>query len=163
MSGEFKVLFEKPISNDLVCSLNLLEINPRKADEQDKLYLLCKGGLGKNVMKEFHQHKQTVNRFLIGAITSSQPVLESIRRELRRVSPDTRVELTEIETILRDEVLKREVIDGDNAIKASQLLKKAANRQLRKLKAGNGANTHQVTVDTMDIPLAEVADDISTA
>lgn len=62
----------------------------------------------------------------------SEPVLEVIRRELRRVSPDVRIELEEIKTVFCNEVLKREVIDGEQADLARKKIARAASKLLRK-------------------------------
>jgi hypothetical protein len=50
----------------------------------------------------------------------TDPVLEVIRRELRRVSPDVKIDINEIKTVLQNEVLKREVTEGDKAEEAKK-------------------------------------------
>ena len=76
------------------------------------------------VLVEFHDHVQNVNRFIIGAITLSQPIISVIRRELRRTSPGLKVTNEEIESILVSEVLKRDVVEGELFKIASKKLKK---------------------------------------
>ena len=56
-----------------------------------------------------------------------------IRRELRRVSPDVRIELDEIKNVFCNEVLKREVIDGEQADLARKKIARAASKLLRKV------------------------------
>jgi hypothetical protein len=63
----------------------------------------------------------------------SEPVLEVIRRELRRVSPDVRIELEQIKNVFCNEVLKREVIDGEQADMARKKIARAASKTLRKV------------------------------
>lgn len=128
-----KIKFERPIGNELVCSINMLELNPRKASDHDKLFLLCKEGLSKAAIEEFHQHQQSVNRFVVGALLFTDPVLDVIRRELRRIAPEVRVDTDEIEKVLRSEVVKRDVIDCENAEQARGMIKKAAQRALRNM------------------------------
>ncbi len=69
----------------------------------------------------------------MGALILSDPILEVLRRELRRVSPDVRIELEQIKDVLSTEVLKREVLDGDNALEARKKISRAANKLLRKV------------------------------
>lgn len=126
-----KIRFERPIDHDLVCEFNLLELSARRLEDQEKLFLLCREGITKAAIEEFHQHRQTVNRFMISQLVLTAPVLETIRRELRRVSDGIRVEIEEIETILLNEVLKREVIDSESAKLAKASIKKAATKALR--------------------------------
>lgn len=68
---------------------------------------------------------QSVNRFVIGAIITGAPVVSVIRRELRQLAAGLKVENGEIEEILRSEVIKREVIEGEAATKARAQIKKA--------------------------------------
>jgi hypothetical protein len=44
--------------------------------------------------------------------------LEVVRRELRRVSPEVRIEIENIKAVLISEVIKREVTEGDKADEA---------------------------------------------
>lgn len=130
----YHLRFEKPIQSDLVCTLDLLEANPRKNEDQEKLFLLCKEGLSKAAMDEFHERAQSVNRFVIGAILTSEAVVNVVRRELRKMVPGLKVETDEIERILKGEILKREIIEGDSATKAKGRVKRAANRASKKVK-----------------------------
>ena len=45
----------------------------------------------------------------------SEPILRLVRRQLRQMSPDARVELDQIKSVLLQEVLKRDVIEGEKA------------------------------------------------
>lgn len=58
-------------------------------------------------------------------------VLDVIRRELRRVSPDVRIDSSQIREVLVNEVIKREVLEGDKADEARKRVAKAANKALR--------------------------------
>jgi len=127
-----RIRFEKPIQNDEICAFNFLELSPRKDEDQEMLYLLCKEGMSKAAIEEFSEHVQTVNRFVIAAVLATEPVLDSIRREMRRLSPDLRVEEAEVLSILQNEVLKREVIEGAKAQEAKQRVKRSSGRSLRK-------------------------------
>jgi ribosomal protein L12E/L44/L45/RPP1/RPP2 len=61
----------------------------------------------------------------MGAMVLSPPVLEVIRRELRRLSPDVRIDIDQIRTVLTQEVLKREVVEGEKADEALKKINKA--------------------------------------
>jgi predicted type IV restriction endonuclease len=128
----YRVRFERPLGHDLLCTFNLLELNPRKQDDQEMLYLLCREGLNKAVIEEFAEHVKSVNKFVIGAILQTDEVLNLVRRELRRVSPGIKVDTDEIEKILVADVLKRDVLEGRAAEGASGRVKKASGRALKK-------------------------------
>jgi hypothetical protein len=58
-------------------------------------------------------------------------VLGVIKRELRRLSPDVKINTDQIRCVLEQEVLKREVVEGDKADEARKRITRAANRELR--------------------------------
>ncbi len=111
-----RIRFEKPISYDLVCSYNFLELNHKKTEDQEKLFLLCKKGISSEAREDYFERAQCVNRFMVGAMILSGNVLNKIRTELKRISPGLKVENPEIENILKNEVLKRDVVEGDEAL-----------------------------------------------
>ena len=54
-------------------------------------------------------------RSSLAAVLMSEPILRLVRRQLRQMSPDARVELDQIKSVLLQEVLKRDVIEGEKA------------------------------------------------
>ncbi len=128
----YKIRFKKPVNYDLVCSFNFAEINSKKQEDQDKVFLLCKEGIEKAAIEEFHDHVQSVNRFMVGAIVQSDPVISIIRRELRKIEDGVKVTEEEIQTILNAEVLKRDIVQGKLAEEAMTRIKKAQKKQTRK-------------------------------
>lgn len=121
-----QIRFEKPVQSEPVCAINMLEVNPKKTDDQEKLFLLCKEGLSKAAMDEFAERMESLNRFMVGALLLEEPVIAAIRKEFRRIVPDLRVDPCEIESLLKSEVLKREVLEGDQAKKAQVKIKRGA-------------------------------------
>ncbi len=112
----YSVAFTKPIDHELVIDIDLSALKPKEKDEGLQcLYLFCKEGWVKSVLDDYQVQKQGLSRFFLGALVLSDHVLEVIRRELRRVSPDVKIELEQIKAALCEEVLKREVIDGEQA------------------------------------------------
>lgn len=128
----YKVGFGKPITHEVVVEFDLASLSHRNADNIDLLGLLAKEGWKKSRINEYHSHKEALNRFTLGALLLSDTVIDVIRRELRRVTPDLKVECEQIEAALRNEVIKREVFEGDKAVAAQRQVSRAANRMLRK-------------------------------
>lgn len=131
MWNVYKVRFEKPIAHELVLSLDLVNAQHRDADLVERLFLLSKEGLAKSAIEAFREQKQACNPFLVGAVVMSEPVVTVLRRELRRISPGARIEDDELLQVLRNDVLKREVVEGDDARSASTQVKRAAGKALR--------------------------------
>ena len=129
-----EIVLKDRVSVELVCHFNFLELKAKNKDDQQRLFLLCKEALDKAAIKEFHQYQQSVNRFSIGAILLGRPVIDTIRREIRKMSPGVKVENSEIEDIVQNEVLKREIVDGNKTKEATSHYKRYLNK-LKKQKA----------------------------
>jgi hypothetical protein len=95
------------------------------------LYLWCKEGWQRSVLGEYHTQRQALSRFFVGALLQTDTVLDVIRRELRRVSPDVRIDIEQIKDVLVSEVIKRDVLEGEKADEARRTVAKAANIALR--------------------------------
>lgn len=127
----YKVHFTKPIDKELIVDLDLTNINSRNASHLDKVFLLCKEGWLRSALTNYHVHQQALSRFFIGAVLQSEATLEVIRKELRRVTPDAKIDIEQIKTVLLNEVIKRDVLEGDKAVEATKKIAKASSRLLR--------------------------------
>lgn len=127
----YHLIFAKPIDSELVVDIDFGQLNARSETDLELLYLWCKEGWQRSVLGEYHTQRQALSRFFIGAMLQTQPVLEVIRRELRRVSPDVRIDVEQIKDVMLSEVIKREVLEGDKAEEARKKIARAASKVLR--------------------------------
>ena len=151
----FRVIFAKPIEAELVLDIDLLALNPKNAADLESLHLLTRESMLKSGLYAYHDHLQATNKFYLAAVVLSDAVLEAVRRELRRVS-DARVELDELRDALKQEVIKREVLEGDKADSARRKVSKSAGKMLRIRKDKEDAETVSATPVTS--PRSPVAD-----
>lgn len=128
----YKISFTKPIENELVYEIDLLNINPKKQSDIELLYCISKEGLGKSLLEEYHLQKQASSRFLIGQIILSDTVIKSIKKTLKKVLPDAKITDDEISAVLFNEVLKREVLEGEKAKEAKRKINKALKATVKK-------------------------------
>jgi hypothetical protein len=127
----FRVIFGKPIESELVLEFNLLTLNARSQQHLESIFLLTRESLAKSGLDAYHDHRQATSRFFLGALLLSDPILEVLRRELRRLSPDIKVQIEELREALTAEVLKREVFEGEKADDARKKVSRAAGKMLR--------------------------------
>lgn len=127
----YRLVFAKPIDNELVIEIDFCALNPRTAGDIELPYLWCKEGWQRSVLGDFHTQKQALSRFFIGSMLLTQPVLDVIRRELRRISPDVKIETDQIKAVLSAEVIKRDVMEGEKAEEAKKKIAKTAAKALR--------------------------------
>lgn len=127
----YRVIFAKPIDHELLIDIDFCALNGRNGSDVEKLYLWCKEGWARSVLGDYHSQKQALSRYFLGAMILTDTVVDVIRRELRRVSPDVKIESDQIRAVLSAEVLKREVLEGDKADEAKKKISKAASKALR--------------------------------
>lgn len=126
----FRVIFAKPIDAEPVLDIDLLALNPKSAGDLESLYLLTRESMLKSGLYAYHDHLQATNKFYLAAVVLSDAVLETVRRELRRLS-DAKVEIAELREALEKEVIKREVLEGEKAESARKKAAKSAGKMLR--------------------------------
>jgi hypothetical protein len=126
----FRVLFGKPIDTEVVLNLDMLTVSPKNAADLDCLFLLTRESMLKSGLYAYHDHLQATNKYYLGAVLLSDPVVDMIRRELRRLS-DVRLEGDALRELLKSDVVKRDVIEGDKADSARRKVAKAASKTLR--------------------------------
>lgn len=148
----YRISFGQPIKEEEVMRLDFLEVNPRSQEDQSKLMVFSREVLADCAMDTFHQHAQILNRFTVAQVLLSETVIGMVRRELRRMFPDFKVDPLQISEIMTAEILKREVVEGDKAKEAAQKLKKAVNR-IAKLsaKADNGKAGEDETEEPISV------------
>jgi hypothetical protein len=127
----YHVFFTRPIQTELVVDINFAAVSHKNDSDLETLYLWCKEGWQRSALGEFHTQKQALSRFFLSAMILSDTVLDVVRRELRRVSPDVKIDVEQIRSVLTEEVLKREVMEGEKADEARKKIAKSAGKALR--------------------------------
>jgi hypothetical protein len=152
----YRVTFGKPIDQELVCEFDFLSLDPKSEGHLQLLFLLTKEGWAKSAVVEFREQRQALSRFFVGATVLTEPVLAVIRRELKRVSPDVKIDTEQIRAVLLQEVFKREVVEGEKFGQASRTLTRAATRALRNRGGDEQTEPVAATVVNAQQPAAEL-------
>lgn len=124
----YRISFQQPIDFEQIVAFKLDDVNAKKADDLAKLFLMAREGLAENALSMFHQQALLFNKFTTAQMLMSEPVIKLVRKELKRLFPDVAVDADKISDILANEVLKREVIEGDKAKEAQQRIRRAGNK-----------------------------------
>lgn len=143
----YHILFTRPIQQELVVELEFTSLNPKLHEDLQKLYLWCKEGWQRSALGEYHTQRQALSRFFLGATILSDPVLEVVRRELRRASPDVRIDVDQIRNVLVNEVVKREVMEGDKAEEARKKLSRSSKKALRAVQHKDSSESTSLVAD----------------
>jgi len=121
----YKVHFRQPIDKSMVYEFDILQANTRDQQLIDCLGNLTREGFAQSSMTAFWQQQQATSKFSLAALLLSPPLLQSLRRELRKIGPGIKVDEDYLKGVLQNDVLKREVVESDEAKQAFDLLKRA--------------------------------------
>jgi len=125
----FKIIFAKPVTKELSYEFDLCNFNYKKAECLEMLYYLTREACSKTplALEEFHMERQTLSKFSIGQLLLTETMIDSLRKTLKRVSPNIKVTNEALKAIIENEVLKREILENEKA----DDLKKRFNKLLK--------------------------------
>jgi predicted type IV restriction endonuclease len=129
----YRVVFSKPVDAELSVEIDLLGLNPKERTHIENIALLTRESMTKSKLQAFHDRLQATSRFYLGAILLSDPVLDSARRELRRLS-DVKISNEELRAAIERDVIKRDVLEGDKAELAAKKVARSVSKLLRSRK-----------------------------
>lgn len=128
----YHVIFAKPIDKQLITTMDLRTIDMRKEADLEQLYVFTKEGFGKGAHVELKDMQDATSRHVIGALlVENESVLSMIRRELRRVV-ETTVDEKDIKRVLMEEIIKRDVMNGQDWKDAVKKVNRREGKALRK-------------------------------
>jgi hypothetical protein len=124
----YKIHFSQPIDKTLLIELDMLSGNIRSEE-----YIECLGNLSRecfahDALTAYYQQQQVLSRYSVGSLLLSDGVIGAIRRELRQVAPKVKIDDDKLRLILENEVLKREIVEGELATAARATLNKMAKK-----------------------------------
>lgn len=153
----FKIIFSKPIQNILVVEIDFLKLNHKNKDDIEFLALLSKEAISKDSLEEFYTQKQATNKFMIGNLLGQDNVINAIKKELRNVYPDIKVTNDEISSVIHKEVIKREILEGEESEDAKKKINRALKKKERAKNDKTSSSTNGQTSAVENVGTDEVA------
>jgi len=162
----YRLRFEQPIAWDLVARFDLSSVSLKNERDMEKLITVTKEGVEKGAREDLYEKTQCVNRFVAGALILSDAVVSVLKREFRKLADGISVEDAEVVALLRDGVLRRDLLDGEEAeaamAKVSKHFKQTAKKPAPK-KPTQPAETEQAPVPTMSLSDQMLAEDAAAS
>lgn len=142
----YKVIFNKPIEKELVYEFDITEINTKKQADVDLLYTLCRdsftGSKKQSSLEDLYMQKQIVNKFMIGQLLVSDNMIDQLRKQIKRLAPDMRPDNDMLKSILLNDVIKRDVCEGEQSAEAKKRITKME-RDAAKAKAAKSKTNEE--------------------
>jgi hypothetical protein len=153
----YKILFTKPIQHIPVFQFDFLQIRSKVSEDLEMLYSISKEGILKNSLEEIYVQKQATNKFIIGNLLYTDSVLNAIKKELKSIYPDLKVSNDEIQKVLFNGVIKREINEGEESEEAKRkitksLKKKEKQKSIKSIEVNKTAET-PISNELPSVPL----------
>ena len=137
----YKICFAKPVDRILVMEVDLSSANAKSEEVLDFFGNMSREVFTPSSMTEVFRAKQAMSKYSIAAILLSEPVVAIVRRELRRMADGLNPDPDNIRVLMTDQVIKRELLEGDEALAATKAVKKALKKALRERSSPPAAST----------------------
>ena len=98
----------------------------------EKLYLLSKEASSKNVIEAYHEKTKIINKFIISSIIQTDKIVNILRRELRNSFENIKVDSKTISNIIVNDILKRDLVDSEEAKFAMKQINKIIKKKMKK-------------------------------
>ncbi len=134
----YKIIFSKPVDKELIYDFDFTELNAKKQSDLEMLFYISRESLAKssnNLLEEFAAQRQVLNHFFIGQLLYTDAILDAIRKQIRKISPDAKISNEEIHDILVSSVIKRDVFDGEKSDEAKKRIQKYERAQAKQVAA----------------------------
>lgn len=134
----YRIHFSQPIDKSLVIEIDALNVKPTSPEVIECFGSLSKEGFSKGSMDDLATTKQLTNKFTVAAVLMSEELVDELRKELRRLSPGLAVDNDYLSNLLGSEIVKRELLDSDEAKGAAKIVQKLQrSRQKKKEQASD--------------------------
>ncbi|WP_128971233.1 type I restriction enzyme HsdR N-terminal domain-containing protein [Bradyrhizobium tropiciagri] len=119
----YNLRFGKPIEKTLVFEIDVLACDCKSGDITGCFGSLSSEGYSKDTLTELLNEKQTSSKYTVAAVLRTDKMVEAIRKEVRRLS-GIRLDPEYLSSLLENEIVKRELIDSEEAAAAAAYVKK---------------------------------------
>lgn len=128
----YRIIFGQPIEKVLISEFDALGFTAKDDETIATLASLSLECFTKEDIADFARDREMTSKYAIAAMLTSDAMLDNLRRELRRLCPGLRVDCDYLSRTLSNEVIKRDLIDGDESEAAQTTLRKLLRSQKRR-------------------------------
>lgn len=126
----YRLKFGQPIDWEELYCFDMGALSARSADDLAMIAMLCRESISSDALEDFHRQAQIFNRYMLAELVQGDNVVGLLRREFRRLFA-MKVDDADIRSMLTNDVLKRDVIDGEAPKAAKSGVRKAETAKAR--------------------------------
>jgi hypothetical protein len=123
----YKIVFSKPVEHELIYEFDFTNLSSKRQADLEMLLYLSRESIAKSSSSMLHDlaaQKQIMNHAVIGQLLLTDAILDALRKQIKKIAPDTKPTNDEIQDILISTVIKRDVFEGDKSDAAKKRIQK---------------------------------------
>lgn len=114
----YKIIFKQPVTEELVMSFNINELNHKKSEDITKLFYLCKEAIAKSEINNLYAEKIATNKYIIANLLFKDENINFIKKELKKLFPEVAIQPELIISILKNKIIRRDLQEAPEAQEA---------------------------------------------
>lgn len=119
----YNIVFSQPIENKLIAKFNLTNIDTKNESDLALLCCISIEAFKKNAkytLQDLKEHKEILNKYILGQLIMSDPLLDAMRKQLKKLAPELKTNNEDIKEIIVSEILKRDILESEDANEAKK-------------------------------------------
>ncbi|MCL2469660.1 MAG: type I restriction enzyme HsdR N-terminal domain-containing protein [Alphaproteobacteria bacterium] len=121
----YRLTDTRPIDRELVYEFNFMDLNPRNERDLECLFTISKEGEERDMLEGYYSQIKIKNKYIICSFLASDDVYYIIRRNIKRLFDEVQISIEEIENIIKNEIILKNVLNSDEAAAAQKEVAKA--------------------------------------
>jgi hypothetical protein len=159
----YKVTIDKSVDHEKIIEIDFRNIDHHDLDHLETLYRLTKEGWMKSALNDYYEQRQALSKYSIAAILSTDSVLSVIRRNLKLISPDARINAEQIRSVLERDVIDSAFLTDEKEKGKLDEARKKISKALKKAEKGTIDESSPVPVQPVQNPPTEICPPSVTA
>lgn len=115
----YRIEFGKPVIPRLIYQFNFLDLDYKKKDNIELIFPLTKEASGKSTLETIRAQREALGKHMIAALILSDSYINSLRRDLRKISSNVKIDAEQIKEVIVNELFKRDIFET-NELKNAQ-------------------------------------------
>jgi hypothetical protein len=103
----YRIHFKQPLEKTLIYELDMLKFNARDTQMIECLGNLSREGFTQPSMTAYCQQQQIMSKFTIAAVLLTEPMIVALRKELKKLSQNVKVEDEYLSRALVNDIIRR--------------------------------------------------------
>ncbi len=125
----YRIEFGKPVTPHMIYRFNFLDLDYKKKDDIELIFPLTKEASGKSTLETIRAQKEALGKHMIAALMLTDGYINSLKRDLRKISANVKIDSEQIKEVIVNELFKRDIFETDELKNAQKKIARVLSRK----------------------------------